>query len=295
MNIRQLEIFLSVCDSSSITKAAQNLYISQPAISKAIKELEESIGVSLFDRKDNRLILNESGKMFRVKANQLVADFKTLAGFNHQIEKELPLRIGTSLTIARNSLPFALEKFKSKYPDTPLKIYSENVQQIQQKLLDGEIDIAFTEGFESNQIFTKEIISKYTLLLVCAKESPLAKNHKIKRENLLTLPLLLREKGSSLRDSFDEVTHRLGIEVSPILESVNTEVLIQAAKANLGVTILPEPLALPYLEDGSLVSLEIFGHKMETLNYSVTLKGKRLNNIQKEMIACFKEAELPYS
>ena len=294
MNIRQLEIFLAVCETASVSETARHLYLSQPAISKTIRELESDIGILLFDRINRKLHLNEAGKTFRIKADQLIKDFIDLKNFDQYSSEKIPLRLGISLTIAMNSLPYAVEQFKMKYPETPLKIYSENVQQVQQRLLNGEIDIAFIEGFESNQGFSTEILSEYPLFLVCSAHSGFMPKEKINRDDLLNLPFLLREKGSTLRDCFDELTHKLKVDISPVLESINTEVLIKAVKAGMGITVLPEPLAMHYLNNGIFRRLYIDGYKMSTVNYIVTLKGKSDNKRYIDIISYFKKAEEKY-
>ena len=295
MNIRQLEIFLAVCETMSVTETSKRLYLSQPAISKTIRELEADIGILLFDRINGKLHLNEAGKVFRIKADQLMEDFEALKNFDSRSSGKIPLRLGISLTIAMNSLPYAVEQFKIKYPETPLKIYSENVQQVQQRLLNGEIDIAFIEGFESNQGFNTEILSEYSLFLVCSSHSKFAGREKINRDDLLSLPFLLREKGSTLRDCFDELTHELKADISPVLESINTEVLIKAAQAGMGIMVLPEPLAIQYLNDGIFKRLYIDGCKMSTVNYVITLKGKNGNKRYTDIINYFKKAEEQYA
>ena len=295
MNIRQLEIFLAVCETMSVTETSKRLYLSQPAISKTIRELEADIGILLFDRINGKLHLNEAGKVFRIKADQLMEDFEALKNFDSRSSGKIPLRLGISLTIAMNSLPYAVEQFKIKYPETPLKIYSENVQQVQQRLMNGEIDIAFIEGFESNQGFNTEILSEYSLFLVCSSHSKFAGKEKINRDDLLSLPFLLREKGSTLRDCFDELTHELKADISPVLESINTEVLIKAVQAGMGITVLPEPLAIPYLNDGIFKRLYIDGCKMSTVNYVITLKGKNGNKRYTDIINYFKKAEEQYA
>ena len=295
MNIRQLEIFLAVCETMSITEASKRLYLSQPAISKTIKELETDIGILLFDRISGKLYLNEEGKVFQIKADQLIRDFDALEKFNKYIGEEVPLKIGTSLTIALNSLPYAVEQFKAKYPRTPLKIFSENVQQIQRRLLNREIDLAFTEGLESNQGLDAELLSEYELFLVCSTQNKFITKEKMERDDLIKLPFLLREKGSTLRDRFDELTHKLMVDISPVLESINTEVLIRATKAGMGITVLPEPFAIPYFNEGIFSRLYIEDYKMSTVNYAVTLKGKIKNERHSDMIEYFKRAEMRYN
>jgi|GEM_PF-152146 len=295
MNIRQLKIFLTVCETMSITEASKKLYLSQPAISKTIRELETSIGILLFDRMNGKLYLNEEGKAFQIKAGELIREFENLENFSLHSGEEVPLRIGTSLTIALNSLPYAIEQFKAKHPKTPLKIYAENVHQVQNRLLNREIDLAFSEGFEPNQAFDVEFLSEYELFLLHSAQKEFVTKENVKSEDWVHLPFLLREKGSTLRDCFDKLTHKLNLEISPIVESINTEVLIRAAKAGLGITVLPEPLALPYLKDKTFSRLYIENYKMSTVNYAITLKGKVKNKRQEDMIEYFKKAEMQYT
>ncbi|MFD1465364.1 LysR family transcriptional regulator [Lapidilactobacillus mulanensis] len=290
MNIRQLEIFTSVAETGSITKTAAQLYLSQPAISKTISELEMSLNVTLFDRIDNRLHLNPAGRAFRIQATQLLTDFNTLENFGAEQAIALPLRVGVSLTFGQHALPIAITDFRKTHPQTPLKLYAENVQQIKRRLLDGDIDLAFIEGFESSRSFVTEAISTYHLLLVGAPTLDVPETPLTKRQ-LLQIPFLLREPGSTLRDCFDERMHHLGLEIEPLLESINTEVLISAAQFGLGVTILPEPLARPYLEQNKLRVIKLAGAKMQTINYAIHLKNRPLNAAQQDMIDCFKRVE----
>ncbi|QIK70565.1 LysR family transcriptional regulator [Erysipelothrix sp. HDW6C] len=291
MNMRQLEIFLAVSESLSITKTAQMLYLSQPAISKTIRELEEAIGIQLFDRINNKLSLNESGRVFRIKAMQLMADYVALENFKSTGVESVPLRIGVSLTIAANSLDPAITSFRKKYADTPLKIYCENVKQIQERLNSGEIDIAFTEGFESNVSYYQEVLSQYKLYIVGKPKMIQELQTLPLREFLLNTPFLLREKGSTLRDCFDEATHQIGIEVVPFIESINTEVLTQSVQSGLGVTVLPEPFVKPLLESGVLNRIEVGNLSMKTVNYAVMMAGKTISEVHREMIDCFKFSE----
>lgn len=288
MNIRQLEIFTAVAETGSITKTAEQLYLSQPAISKTIRELETDIGVPLFDRIDNRLHLNPAGRAFRIRATRLLTEFHDLTSFGEQTQA-LPLRVGTSMTIGQLSLPAAVTEFRKLYPDTPLKIYSENVQRIKARLLNGDVDVAFLEGFASSQSFTALPISEYPLLAVGAPH--LTPTAQLTRAEMLQVPFLLRELGSTLRDHFDETMHHIGIDIEPMLQSTSTAVLINAAKAGLGLTILPSPFAQPYLTAGTLQRYELPGQEMRTVNYAITLKGSAVNAVQQALVDCFKKAQ----
>lgn len=288
MNIRQLEIFVQVAAAGSVTQAADQLFISQPAVSKALRELETAIGTPLFDRIDNRLHLNPAGQAFCIRAKRLLAEYQALANFGREAAQALPLRVGTSLTLGQISLPAAITRFKAQYPHTPLTLYAENVQQIKDRLIRGDIDVAFIEGFASSRSFHAEPISDYPLLIVGRPgliQGPLTV------DQLAVVPFLLREKGSTLRDRFADAVHRLGADVVPILQSSSTAVLINAAVAGLGLTILPVPFAQPYVQAGTLAVYELPGVAMKTVNYAITLRDAAVSPAQRAMVACFLDAE----
>lgn len=290
MNLRQLRLFLNVCETMSMTKTAQNLYLSQPAISKAIKELEQELDEILFDRINGRLFLTDEGRLFKIKASQVVQDFDSLRDFTTLDDDKLPLKIGVSLTIGRKTLGPALDLFKETYPETPLKIYAENINSIKQRLLNGEIDVAFTEGFESNQEFEREWLSAYEMLFVCGRASKWV-GKMMSREDILEVPFLMREKGSSLRDAFDAYLYQNELEMSPVLESVNTEILVNAAENGLGVTLLSKPLADIAFKNHELAEIKLEGFEGQSKNYCVMLKGKKQSRKLRKIIACFKEIE----
>ncbi|WP_262316372.1 LysR family transcriptional regulator [Lacticaseibacillus parakribbianus] len=292
MNIRQLEIFVAVADSRSMTRAASRLYISQPAVSNAIRDLESSLGLQLFDRVDNRLRLNPVGVAFRAKATQLLKDHAALAAFGQTLVPQLPMRIGTSLTLGQVTLPGVMAAFRQAHPALELRLYAENVAAIKRRLMVGDIDVAFIEGNVSSGAYRATRLSATALLLVAAPG--LQAPGRLSVRDLAATPFLLREPGSTLRDVFDERVHRLGQDVVPLLESTNTAVLQAAAVAGLGATVLPAPLAQPALAAGELVALRLpHGLTMATQNYAVTLRGGNREALIGELIRRFKAATSP--
>ena len=286
MNIRQLTIFTAVADRESITKAAAHLFLTQPAVSKAIRELEADVGTQLFDRRDNRLRLNAAGREFRIQAQHLLQDWTQLANFGQTQAQNLPLRVGVSLTIGQDVLPSAVARFRKMHPETPLKLYAENVTQIKQRLLRGDIDLAFIEGVARGKAFTNTLISRYQLLVVAAPE--FACPERINVQELVELPLLLREIGSTLRDGLETAIRPLNLATEPLLESINTTVLIGAARAGLGMTILPASLAQPEIQAGALRTITVDGLDLVTDNYAVGLSTGPASGLERDMVACFR-------
>ncbi|WP_261805527.1 LysR family transcriptional regulator [Lapidilactobacillus luobeiensis] len=289
MNIRQLRIFLSVCETGSVTKTAQRFFLSQPAISKTLAELEQEIGLPLFDRIHARLVLNRDGQNFQIRAIQLVRDYQSLADFKHRQARNTPLNLGVSLTIGTQALTPALQQFHQDYAKTPIKVYAENVDQIQRRLLAGEIDVAFIEGFQTNRDFERQSLSSYRLFCVADPHADFWPRRLLSLAEAARLPFLLRERGSSLRDHWESLLWQEQLLVDPVIESVNTEVLVNAACGGLGLTILPEPYCRPYFATNQLQRVMIDAPELATENYAVTLKGKRQNQRIQHLIACFKE------
>lgn len=272
-----------------MSEAAKTLYISQPTLSKGIREIEESLKLKLFDRVHGKLQLNKEGIIFRKKAIKFLHDYQKLEKFGDDLD-DLPMYIGVSLTLARTSLTKVLQLFKEKYPLKQIRIYAENEDQIQNKLLDYQVDLAFVEGRLDESINSIQKISHYPLLIVGSYDSELTSKTKIKKEECLNYPFLLREKGSTLRDGQDLLMLSTGQTIQPIIESVNTEVLIQVALAGLGLTILPAPFAKMYIQNKQLREVKI-EERLFTDNFAVVRKNEELDHFQEHFITCFKQVE----
>jgi len=141
-------VFICVAENLSISKAANELYISQPAVSKHIMELESQLGVGLFERIGNKIILTKAGKLvydYSRKAQQLQSDMEFALGKITGKYKGI-LRIGASSTIAQYVLPPALASFHKKYIDVELNLYNGNSVEMESLLKDNKIDIALVEN-----------------------------------------------------------------------------------------------------------------------------------------------------
>lgn len=287
MNQRQLRIFLAVCDHGTTAAAAKQLYLSQPAVSKALRDLETSIGVALFDRQGNRLRLNQKGAAFRVQATALLLDYEQMAQFGARSRNQLPLRVGMSLTFGQATMPAAIARFQQAQPQVPLQLFAENVAQIQARLRRGEIDLALVEGTMDEAAYTSQRLSTYELWAVGAPPA-------LGRLTLATVTKqrwLLREVGSTLRDRFEAALHRQGLQVQPWLESTNTTVLTNAAATGLGLTILPAPLALPLLKADRLVKVTLpKALALRTDNYAI-MRQDGVQDMRRVMVRCFQAAE----
>lgn len=240
MNLRSLQIFDAVCEEENITKAAHRLYMTQPAVSHAIRELEEELHVQLFHRYGKRISLNETGAVFHQRVQRVLLSYNELMHHILTLEEEACIRIGSSITIANDRLPHILKKFKDGYPHTPVTVTVESAANILERLRVHTIDIAIVEGMVHHEDWKQIFFSSYDLKVICAKKNILSKKQSIRWDMVSSLPWLLREKGSAVRDTFDSACHLHQILIEPVWTSVNSQALLQAVRADLGITILPD-------------------------------------------------------
>lgn len=287
MNIRQLRIFQSVCEEGNITKAAQKLYMSQPAVSHVIHELEEELGSILFDRIGKRIYINEVGRLFLQRVERMLLSYDELEKGIPLLEEEAMLRIGSSITIANDWLPKAMATFQKEYPKTPVQVYVDSAKKILDKLLRHEIDIALIEGVVSDERLEWITFDSYKLYVICSIKNVLAKRKEITCQELQQQTWLLREVGSAARDTFDSALLVKQISVTPTWTSINSQALIQAVKQDLGLSVLPDRL-LHDRDLDEITPLRIKGIKLINENHIVYQKGIYLTKAIKNFMNIMK-------
>lgn len=289
MNLRSLQIFQMVCSEGSITKAAKQLYMTQPAISHAIHDLESELQVQLFDRYGKRIYLNETGKTFLMHVKRVLLSYDELMQHIPLLEEEATIRIGSSITIANDHLPNVLKNFKAKYPNTSVQVHVESAANVTKRLLHHDIDIALLEGVVVRDDLKKVHFSSYELQVVCSGEHPLSRKDTIQWEEIPLQDWLLREKGSAVRDTFDSACRLQQIIIEPIWTSVNSQALLQAVRSNLGVTVLPDFVinSCPFKKELHLLRIE--GSSLYNDNHIVYDHGLFLSEPMKALLAMLKE------
>lgn len=274
MELRKLEIFSVVAYYESVSRAAEELFISQPAVSKVIKEIETEIGCHLFDRVSGRIKLNEEGSLFLKESSELLEKLEELKAFGQHSKKGKRLRVGVSRTIGETVLPKVLNEYQENHTE-PFKIYIDNVEKIKTELLLGNLDFACIEDRLVGEEFHSIFLSKYRLIPMSKEKLP-----EMTINTFLKQPFLLREKGSSLRDSFDFYIRKQGGKVSPIIESISNDALIKLAIEGVGITILPDIIALPLIENEQLFEVKVENLELVSENHLVYLKNKKFTSTE---------------
>ena len=284
MTLRHMTIFVAVCEDNSITKAAEKLHMAQPAVSLAVKELEEYYDVKLFDRLSKRLFLTDAGKKLLEYAAHIVSLFSDIGNNIRQWERSGKLRIGASITIGTHLMPKYVSAFYKGHPESNIEVFISSSDLIEKKILKSELDFALIEGIVHSDSIIGHTFMKDRLAAICAPSCALCKEDTITMEQLLSQPLMLRESGSGTRELFDHIMASFEYTYTPAWESTSTRALINAVSSGLGVSVLPYMLVQDELEKGSIVELKVANLHFDRGFHIIHHKDKLLTNMAKEFI-----------
>lgn len=276
MNIRQLQVFKAVCDDLSFTKAAEKLYMTQPAVSHVISQLESELNFQLFDRISKKIYLTAPGVLFLQKATRVLELYNDLDSGYGGFETTAALKIGSSITIANTLLPAIAAAFQEACPGTPLQIEINSAANIHNRLTHNEIDLALIEGAIHGDLFDKTLLTNYELAVFCSPAHPFAAAPVISPQALAGERLLLRERGSAVRDAFDSALTLCHLSIEPVWTSVNSQALIHAVKSNLGISVLPVVLIETELAAGNVRKLTVMDLALSNNSYLVSYRDKYL-------------------
>ena len=239
MTRKPFTIFVEVCRFLNFSQAAEALNTTQPAVSLAVKELESHYGVALFERMNRRVYLTPAGEALLATAQDVLRGFQEAEETLGQ-GRPLALRVGANVSFGEAGLAQVLGRFRQEHPQVRLRALVANSDKIQSLLAENQLDVGIVDGLGVSERLRAQPLYQEDLVLAAA---PGRFPAPATVEELAALPLLLREPGSGLRSSVDRVFSQQGLAPQPLLESTSTAALAQAAKAGLGVAILPEALA----------------------------------------------------
>ncbi|OOV26433.1 LysR family transcriptional regulator [Flavobacterium sp. LM5] len=275
----RLKVFFTVATRLNFTKAAAELYISQPAVSKHIHELEETYNTKLFERNGSKIALTPAG-------HHLLKHTKAIFDIYRDIEFDMStfvsqrkglLRLGASTTISQYVIPPVLAQFHQRETDISIQLTNGNTEQIETALLQKEIEIGIVEGQSKNQSIKYVPFLKDELVLVCHSKHPLAKQNEISIEDLKTLRLLTRERGSGTLEVITYALRKHNIQLSDLqiemelgsTESIKSYLLHSECLAFMSIFSIESEL-----KSGELSIVDIQGLSFERDIYVITLMGK---------------------
>jgi len=290
MTLRHMKIFVSVCTENSITLAARKLYISQPAVSNAIKELENYYGIPLFDRISRKLYLTEAGKNMYNYALHINSLFEELESTIKNPDKIGAIKIGASITIGTHFMPDYIKLFSVKYPGVQIFVTIDSSDIIEQMILDNKLDFALIEGaIHSDNIISKDFIED-ELIVICDLENPLLEKETVSINDLSTQDFLMRERNSGTRELAESILLLHNISLNPIWESSSTEAIINGVSKGIGISILPLQLVKEAIERNQIKKLEINGLEFKRQYHIIYHKNKYLTGVALAFITLCKNS-----
>jgi DNA-binding transcriptional LysR family regulator len=215
----RLQVFYTVARRLNFTRAAAELFISQPAVTRHIKELEGEYRVSLFERSGNKkIILTPAGQMLLNYTEKLLTTYREMEYDMSLLNRQQSgvLRLGASTTVAQYIIPPILAKFHKKFNTVRVNLVSGNTEDIEAALLNKEIDAGIVEGIYRNPQLRYEEYLRDELVLVCAANNAVVKKDTIKPDELKNLPILLREHGSGTLDVLTEALKPFDIKLADL-------------------------------------------------------------------------------
>lgn len=284
MSVKHMKIFIAVYQQMSITKAAAVLHMTQPAVTRAIHEIEKYYGIILFERRSKRLYKTDCGEEFYAQAIQIANSFDRMEKGMRNWDEFGVLRVGATIALGNFLMPRVVEKMQNIYPGLSIKVQICNGMLLQESLMNNAIDLALIEGNITLKYLKAELLARDKLVLIMSPEEARKKEEKIYLEELAKSPLLLREKGSAGRTFLEHIFALHGLLLEPMWESVSTQALVKAVGRGLGISFLPYQLVQEDIEKGSIVTKKVEDEKFIRDNFITWHENKYLTESAKKFI-----------
>lgn len=284
---RRLQIFHAVAKHLSFTKAADALFMTQPAVTSQVKQLEEYFNTRLFDRAHGRIALTPAGAMALDYAERIL-------GLSAELEARLKdmsgqvggaLLIGGSMTIGEYLLPQLIGEFKARFPAVVPTLFVGNSEAVQDRVAERSLDIGFIEGDSHLSSLLSEVCCEDELRVVCAPSHPLAKEAFVLPAALLQHPYISREPGSGTRAVIDRYLNSAGVapdSLSVVVELGSPEAIKGLAATGLGFAIMSRAIVAKELQLGRLVQIPLSPPILR--NFSVVYPKERFHS---KLVAAF--------
>ena len=275
MEIRTLITFLRVAELRSFSRAAIQLGYSQAAVTIQIRQLEEELGVQLFERIGKKVRLTEEGRNLIPRAIDVMNAVRAVRDLGRGDEPAGQLRLGTAEALLISVLPPVMMEFCRRCPKVEFSTCTDMVTGLFDMVRQNDIDVLYFLDRRTNfPEWVKVAERRERALFVTSPANPLAKERHISVERLLMEPLLLTEKGVSYRYAMEQELAAAGQEIRPVLETGNTDILTQMLLKNMGVSFLPEFVVRDYLADGRLAALDTVCPEIEMWSQLVYHRNK---------------------
>lgn len=255
---RHLRVFYEVCKYMNMTKASKELYISQPAVSKTIHDIEEEYKVQLFERYNKSLYLTPVGSTLLDYAKQVVNMLETVDLCMQTPNIKDVIRVGASITVGTSILADIISGFKANHDTVKIEALVDSTKVIEGLLLQGKLDIAIIEGDIFNPEIHSEVVGSTETVLVVNSQHELYNLENVTLSDLDGREFIVREVGSRTRENFALAMEKNNIKWRAIWSCHNTQAIKNAVDAGFGIGVLSKLSVKKRLLSGRFKALDVF-------------------------------------
>lgn len=259
MDLRSLNTFIQVAELNSFTRAGEKLGYSQPTVSLQIKQLEQELGVQLFERIGHNVTLTDSGREALAYAQRIChMSQEMIAGTSKQQEPGGVVRLAMADSLCSPLILKEFAAFRQEHPNISLHITAAGTDDMFRLLDHNEVDIVCTLDshiYSMNYVIANE--EKIGVHFVCSASNPLAQAQSLTLQDLLSQPFILTEKGMSYRRLLDETLARISMEIQPIMEIGRADLICDLVTQDMCVSFLPDYVTEAAVKAHQLVRLDV--------------------------------------
>lgn len=291
MTFRHFQIFIAVCEKLNMTAAANSLFMSQPAVSQAIAELEAHYNVRLFERLSKKLYLTHAGEKLLGYARHIMRMNNDAESEMRSLHNNSTLRIGVSVTIGAYVLPKLVSAFKQTLPNVVAEVVEDNTSSIEKLIMNDRLDLGLVEGDITLADMVSKPFAEDKLVLICGNNHPYAKRVAIEPQELARAEFILREIGSGTRSTFEIAMAVSGLTWQATWTCNNTETIKAAVEEGLGVSVMSQRAVTKEVANGTLHIVDIEGLTFKRMFKLIHHKNKYFSETMDRFIAfCFKQS-----
>lgn len=289
--LHQLKVFEATARQSSFTKAAEELYITQPTVSTQIKQLTKAVGLPLFEQIGKRLYLTEAGQELLQTCQEI---FERLDNFEMKVAdlkgtKQGRLQLGV-ITTTKYFIPKILGAFCQQYPGIDIALQVTNHQKLQERMSSNEDDLYILSQLPEDIDLYHQAFLENPLVVVARKDHPLANQKNLPISSLQDEAFIMRESGSGTRQAVQKLLIQNDVSVRVRLELGSNEAIKQAIAGGLGISVLSIHTLNAESAQGELTVLDIEHFPIQRNWYVAHLAGKQLSIIAQAFLSYLLEA-----
>ncbi len=299
MDFKQFEYIIKVSEMQSITKAANELFISQPSLSQYITKVEREIGEEIFDRSTNPISLTLAGEKFVETGKRILALNKDLKEeiFDISTNKKGRITIGIPRSRATFMLPYFIGDFREAYPNVEFRTKETSRDEVEENVLKGQVDFGIIPlpiyNFVKNKLLRYEVFTSEQLFLVTEKgylgSEFLLESDVLDISKINDLPLILLNKGRGIRSTIDNTFYNYGVKPNVIMETTSNATAFRLASTGLGAAIVPNYIVNTYQ---GINDIDVFRLTKDGIHWKVAFvhqKDEEHNPLRDDLLRLLKD------